>query len=64
MHIGDDDLEHYHLGAVFGSELGIIEEHILSCAECAERAMEIGEYVDAMRAAMARMKPPISSAGS
>ena len=50
-HISDHDLERYHLGMVLGEvELAPFEEHILACSECAERAEQVAEYVDAMRA--------------
>jgi len=62
MHILGDDLERYHLGTVHGPESETIEEHILGCSECADRAAEIGEHIDAMRAAMAKMRPRVSSA--
>jgi len=50
------------LGTVHGPESETIEEHILGCSECADRAAEIGEHIDAMRAAMAKMRPRVSSA--
>jgi len=49
-HISDHDLERYHLGMVNDeSELAPLEEHLLACAGCAERAEEAADYVDAMR---------------
>ena len=51
-HISQHDLERYHLGMVTDEvELAPLEEHILSCDQCARRAEEIAEYVDAMRGA-------------
>jgi hypothetical protein len=50
MHISDTDLERYHLGMVTGAELDTLEEHIIGCPECADRAAEAADYVDAMRA--------------
>jgi len=51
-HLSQHDLERYHLGMVVEeADLAPLEEHILSCAHCAGRAEEIGQYVDAMRAA-------------
>ena len=47
------DLERYHLGMVVdGAELAPLEEHLLSCAACAERAAESAVYVDTLRAAI------------
>lgn len=52
-HISDDDLERYYLGLVTGeSELAILEEHLLVCAECVDRMKETQDYVDAIRAGM------------
>jgi hypothetical protein len=35
-----------------GSRLDALELHILGCPQCAERAEEIAQYVDAMKEAM------------
>jgi hypothetical protein len=49
-HISDDDLERYHLGMISeDAELAKIEEQILACAGCAERAEQAADYVDLMR---------------
>ena len=51
-HIDDHDLERYHLGKVLeDAELGRLEEHMLWCGGCVERAEAIAQYVDAVRAA-------------
>jgi hypothetical protein len=40
-HISDHDLERYHLGMVRDeAELAPLEEHLLSCPICVERAAE------------------------
>jgi hypothetical protein len=52
-HLSDHDLERYYLGMVTDeAELASLEEHLLACAECMERAEETEEYVDAIRRAM------------
>ena len=52
-HISDDDLERYYLGMITQeAELAPLEEHILGCPLCAERAEEAQDYVDIMRAAL------------
>ena len=52
-HISDHDLERYYLGMVTEEdELAPLEEHILCCPVCAERAEETQDYVDAMRVAL------------
>jgi hypothetical protein len=52
-HISDHDLERYYLGTI-GDEkdLGVLEEHLLICPECVERADESDAYVDRIRAAI------------
>lgn len=53
QHVSDHELECYHLGMISEeSELAEIEEHVLSCPECAERAGQAAEYVDTLRAAI------------
>ena len=52
-HLSDHELERYHLGMVNDEdELAPLEEHLLACPECAERAEENAIYVDTMRAAI------------
>ena len=52
-HISDHDLERYHLGMmVHEAELAPLEEHLLGCPGCIERAEETGAYVDTLRAAL------------
>jgi len=52
-HISDHDLERYYLGMVTDEqELAHLEEHILCCASCTERAEQTQDYVDAMRIAL------------
>lgn len=52
-HISDHDLERYYLGIVTDeAELAPLEEHLLWCAWCVERAEQTQDYVDAMRVAM------------
>ena len=52
-HISDHDLERYHLGMVVDeAELAPLEEHLLACSECVERAEDAADYVDAVRAAI------------
>ena len=51
-HIADHDLERFHLGMVHDDELAALEEHLLWCGVCIERAEAAARYVDAIRAAM------------
>lgn len=51
-HISDHDLERYHLGMVKDEhELTSLEEHLLGCGACADRAEAVADYVDAVRVA-------------
>lgn len=52
-HITDHDLERYYLGMVKDeAELALLEEHLLACAECAQRAAESDARVDLIRQAI------------
>jgi hypothetical protein len=54
-HISDHDLERYYLGMITEEvELEPLEEHLIGCSDCADRAEETQNYVDAMRVAMLR----------
>jgi len=55
-HISDHDLERYYLGMVTDEgELASLEEHLLWCAWCVERAEQTQDYVDVMRVASMTM---------
>jgi len=55
-HTSDHDLERYCLGMVTDeSELTELQEHLLWCPHCVERAEETRDYVDAMRVACIRV---------
>ncbi len=52
-HLSDYDLERYYLGMVTDeSELAPLEEYLLWCGWCVERAEQTQDYVDAMRVGM------------
>jgi hypothetical protein len=52
-HISDHDLERYYLGMLTEEEeLAPLEEHLLWCSSCLDRAEEAQDYVDAMRATL------------
>ena len=56
-HISDDDLERYAMGAVKDEwELAALEEHLLLCGWCIDRAESTDLYVEAMRAAVKRLQ--------
>ena len=53
QHISDEDLERYHLGKVTDeSERVSLEEHLLACSLCVERAEDSRKYVGAIRGAI------------
>jgi hypothetical protein len=53
LHMSDEDLERYHLGMMTDvAGLAALEEHLLACSLCVERAEEIRKYVDAIRGAI------------
>ena len=52
-HLSDHDLERYHLGMVVDEpELAAVEEHLLGCPICVDRAEESADYVDLIRRAI------------
>ena len=54
-HASDTDLERYYLGMVKDKvELAALEEHLLLCSVCVDRAEAAQEYVDLMRVALLR----------
>jgi anti-sigma factor RsiW len=55
-HITDHDLERYYLGMIQEPELAALEEHLLACPSCAERADGAQDYVDAIRAAALQLE--------
>jgi anti-sigma factor RsiW len=56
-HISDHDLERYYLGMVKDeAELASLEEHLLACPACVERAESTQDYVDALRAALVTIR--------
>jgi hypothetical protein len=53
MHLSDSELECYHLGMLIDDPiLDVLEEHLLVCPECVDRAEEAADYVDLMRVAI------------
>ncbi len=56
-HLSDDDLERYAMGAVKDEgELAALEEHLLVCGWCIERAEQSDRYIETMRAALRRLQ--------
>lgn len=55
-HISDDDLERYYLGMVEddAEHLAALEEHLMWCHECVDRAQAAERYVDIIRIALLR----------
>jgi hypothetical protein len=58
-HISDHDLERYYLGMVTQEEeLAPLEEHLLWCQSCVDRAEETQDSVDVTRVACLSFKYP------
>jgi hypothetical protein len=55
-HEADESLEAYIMGALPWSSYSRLEEHILWCRQCQIRLEETATYVDAIRAALGRVK--------
>jgi hypothetical protein len=55
-HISEDALERYAMQALPQSQIGPLEQHILTCPECRVRQLAANEYVEAMKWALARMR--------
>jgi hypothetical protein len=54
-HPSDTDLERYSLGAIQeGPELDGLEEHLLICGECVDRALASDAYVGKIRATLVK----------
>jgi hypothetical protein len=54
-HIEDDELELYALGRLCESRVVAVEEHVLICESCQDRLAETEAYVQAVRAAAAKL---------
>jgi hypothetical protein len=53
QHITEEDLERFYLGMIKDeAELAPLEEHLLACQSCLERAEETQHRVDLIRAAI------------
>jgi len=53
-HLNNGILERYHLGTITENDLAAVEEHILCCPDCADRAEAAANYVDLIRVALCR----------
>jgi anti-sigma factor RsiW len=59
-HLSEDDLERMCLGTIEMDELARLTEHVLSCAECAERLEQTRDYIHAMQRALKILAPDSS----
>jgi hypothetical protein len=56
-HLSDGDLERYAMGVVKDErELAALEEHLLVCGRCIDRAERNEGYIETMRAALRRIQ--------
>lgn len=55
--LSDEDLERYLMGRIqAGAELAQMEEHLITCPACAERAQAMADYIATMREALRRLE--------
>lgn len=54
-HIPDEDLELYCLGRATNAQLAPLEEHLLGCPACLERAQRMLAEIDTLREALRRI---------
>ena len=55
-HVSDHNLERYHLGMIQDeAEIASLEEHLLWCRFCVDRAREAADYLDMVRRAAIRI---------
>jgi len=55
-HIDDDEMERYSMGDAPQERVVQIEEHLLICESCRQRATQSDAYVAAMRRAAAELR--------
>jgi len=55
-HISDEDLELYCLGRATNEQLAPVEQHLLRCPACLERAQRMLAEIDTLREALRRME--------
>jgi hypothetical protein len=56
QHVMDDSLERYAMQMFPDSELGPLEEHLLTCPNCLDRLQSEIEFVTVMRDAAMRIR--------
>ena len=61
-HVCDDLLWKYSIGVLEEPELGQVEEHLLICQRCRERAAWLDDFVSSIRSA-ARATSRVAAAG-
>jgi anti-sigma factor RsiW len=56
-HLSDDELERCLMGKTHDeAELARVEEHLIVCPACAERAEAMGDYIKAMKESLRRLQ--------
>ena len=61
-HPDEDNLEKYFLGSLDQHDRKQIEEHLLTCQVCREKATALKDYVQAMRKALGTGPPKAKAA--
>ena len=61
-HLDEDSLEKYLLGSLDQHDAKQIEEHLLVCQMCREKASALKDYIQAMRKALGTGPPKAKAA--
>ncbi len=62
-HPDEDTLEKYLLGSLDEKEAQGVEEHLLVCQPCIDKAEDMRNYIQAMRKAAGTGEPKVKAAG-
>jgi hypothetical protein len=55
-HLQETELEQYSMGALAEARLEIFEEHLLACASCQDRLLEMESYINAIRSVSPKLR--------
>ena len=62
-HVPEDVIEKYFMGHLPASDLEWVEEHLLACSECQDRAVEVEEFIHVTKAALRlEQRKPVATA--
>ena len=55
-HLLEPELEAYSMGTLSEDRMDVFEEHLLACADCQDRLLEIESFVNAMRSVSPKLR--------